>query len=47
MRSMEENPRYEEFSLLGGTPHRLGERFHVVRGGTNIIAPGLVLGANA
>lgn len=38
--------RFEDFSLLGGPLHRLGERLRLVRDGTNTIALGLALGAS-
>ena len=42
---MEKREGLEEFSLLGGPLHRLGCRLGLVRGGTNTVALGLVLGA--
>jgi hypothetical protein len=41
---MEEQGRFEEFSLLGGPLHRLGCRLGLVRGGTNTVRLGLALG---
>ena len=41
---MEERGRLEKFSLLGGPLHRLGRRLGLVRGETNTVALGLVLG---
>lgn len=38
--------KFDDFSLLGGPLHRLGERLRLVRGGTNTIALGLTLGAS-
>ncbi len=43
-RSMEERGRLEKFSLLGGPLHRLGRRLGLVRGETNTVALGLLLG---
>lgn len=43
-RSMEVRGRLEKFSLLGGPLHRLGRRLGLVRGKTNTVALGLVLG---
>src|SRR6202045_1627145 len=43
-RGMEERGRLEKFSLLGGPLHRLGRRLGLVRGETNTVALGLVLG---
>jgi hypothetical protein len=41
-----ENPEAcEDLSLLGGPLHRLGCRLGLVRGGTNTVVFGLVLGA--
>jgi hypothetical protein len=42
---MEKREGFEDFSLLGGPLHRLGCRLGLVRGGTNTVALGLVLGA--
>jgi hypothetical protein len=42
--SMEEPGRLEKFSLLGGPLHRLGQHLGLVRGETNSVALGLVLG---
>jgi hypothetical protein len=42
---MKKREGLEEFSLLGGPLHRLGCRLGLVRGGTNTVALGLVLGA--
>jgi hypothetical protein len=42
---MEKREGLEDFSLLGGPLHRLGCRLGLVRGGTNTVALGLVLGA--
>jgi hypothetical protein len=39
-----EDGRFNEFSLLGGPLHRLGSQLGLVRGGTNTVALGLVLG---
>jgi hypothetical protein len=41
---MQERGRLEKFSLLGGPLHRLGRRLGLVRGETNTVALGLVLG---
>jgi hypothetical protein len=41
---MEEPGRLEKFSLLGGPLHRLGQQLGLVRGETNSVALGLVLG---
>jgi hypothetical protein len=41
---MEKRENLENFSLLGGPLYRLGRRLGLVRGGTNTIALGLVLG---
>jgi hypothetical protein len=41
---MDEAKIFEEFSLLGGPFHRLGCRLGLVRGDTNTVALGLVLG---
>jgi hypothetical protein len=41
---MEEPGRLEKFSLLGGPLHRLGRRLGLVRGETNTVALGLLLG---
>ena len=42
---METREALEDFSLLGGPLHRLGCHLGLVRGGTNTVALGLVLGA--
>jgi len=42
---MERREALEELSLLGGPLHRLGCRLGLVRGGTNTVALGLILGA--
>jgi hypothetical protein len=42
---MEKREGLEDFSLLGGPMYRLGCRLGLVRGGTNTVALGLVLGA--
>jgi hypothetical protein len=42
---MEKHEALEDFSLLGGPLHRLGCRLGLVRGGTNTVPLGLVLGA--
>jgi hypothetical protein len=42
---METREALEDFSLLGGPLHRLGCRLGLVRGGTNTVPLGLVLGA--
>jgi hypothetical protein len=42
---MEKREGLEDFSLLGGPLYRLGCRLGLVRGGTNTVALGLVLGA--
>jgi hypothetical protein len=42
---MEKREGLEDFSLLGGPLHRLGCRLGLVRGGTDTVALGLVLGA--
>jgi hypothetical protein len=42
---MEKRKGLEDFSLLGGPLHWLGCRLGLVRGGTNTVALGLVLGA--
>ncbi|MGE5318905.1 MAG: hypothetical protein ACM3KD_01870 [Hyphomicrobiaceae bacterium] len=41
---MKEHGISEEFSLLGGPLHRMGVRLGLVRGGTNTVRLGLVLG---
>ena len=41
---METREALEDLSLLGGPLHRLGCRLGLVRGGTNTVALGLVLG---
>jgi len=45
-RDRTERGTFEEFSLLGGPLHRLGERLRLVRGGTNTVVLGLALGAS-
>ncbi len=42
---MEKREGLEDFSLLGGPLYRLGCRLGLVRGGTNTVALGMVLGA--
>jgi len=42
---MEKREALQDFSLLGGPLHRLGCRLGLVRGGTNTVVLGLVLGA--
>jgi hypothetical protein len=42
---METPEPLKDFSLLGGPLHRLGSRLGLVRGGTNTVALGLVVGA--
>ena len=42
---MEKREALEDFSLLGGPLYRLGCRLGLVRGGTNTVALGMVLGA--
>jgi hypothetical protein len=41
---MQERERFEKFSLLGGPLHRLGRYLGLVRGETNTVALGLLLG---
>lgn len=47
MQPLEAGKRLEEFSLLGGPLHRLGQRLRLVRGKTDTVPLGLALGGLA